>query len=74
MENCRQMARAVVGGVLDLRYIPGGVDFLGEGARQRDHIGDAVVFDVGEADLLVHLVQRDPAHRLEMRVQLRDHG
>ena len=36
--------------------VPGGVDVLGEGARQRDHIGDAVVFDVGEADLVVHLV------------------
>ena len=54
--------------------LPGGVDVPGEGPRQRDHVGDAVVFDVGEADLVVHLVRRDPAHRLQVRVQLRHHG
>ena len=58
----------------DEELLPGGVDVPGEGPRQRDHVGDAVVFDVGEADLVVHLVRRDPTHRLQVRVQLRHHG
>ena len=58
----------------DEELLPGGVDVPGEGPRQRDHVGDAVVFDVGEADLVVQLVRRDPTHRLQVRVQLRHHG